>query len=63
MGYWDDDEERICGKCYHHRKSYEEWVCNNPESECYACATEYRDTCEDFEDRANSGFSVTLKKK
>ena len=53
--------DEICGKCYYHRKHYDEWCCDNPDSECYGCATEYNDTCEDFEDRANSGFSVELK--
>ena len=59
MGY---DEDQICGQCYYHRKQSEEWICNNPDSECYGCYTEYRDTCDEFEDRATgSNFSVTLK--
>ena len=54
--------EEICGKCYHHHKHYDEWCCDNPESEFYGCATEYNDSCLDgFEDRANSGFDVTFK--
>ena len=54
-------KDEICGKCYYHHKHYEEWCCDNPDSDCYGCATEYNDTCLDFEDRANSGFSVSLK--
>ena len=57
------ENEEICGKCLHHRKENEEWVCTNPDSDCYGCWTEYRDGCDDFEDRVNSGFSVTVKKK
>ena len=57
------NNEEICGKCIHHRKQNEEWVCVNPESECYGCWTEYRDGCDEFEDRVNSGFSVTVVKK
>lgn len=53
--------EEICGKCKHHRKEFEEWVCTNPDSECYGCATEYNDDCESFEDRVST-FSVEIKK-
>lgn len=49
--------EEICGKCVYHRKEYEEWVCNNPDSECFGCATEYNDKCSDFEERANAGLN------
>lgn len=49
--------EEICGKCVYHRKEYEEWVCNNPDSECFGCATEYNDKCLDFEERANAGLN------
>lgn len=55
--------EEICGKCLHHRKENEEWICKNPDSECYGCWTEYKDGCSEFEERANSGFSVSIKKK
>lgn len=56
--------EEICGKCIHHRKEYEEWVCMNPDSECYGCATEYNDDCNDFEERvAKTRFSVEVVKK
>lgn len=40
-----------CGHCLHHRKRDEEWICNNPDSECYGCYTEYEESCEDFEER------------
>lgn len=56
-------DEEICGECLHHRKQNEEWVCTNPESECYGCWTEYRDGCSSFEDRVNSRFFVTVVKK
>lgn len=49
-----NNEEEICGKCVHHRKQNEEWVCTNIESECYGCWTEYEDGCDEFEDRVNS---------
>lgn len=45
-----DDE--ICGKCKFHRTADDgTWICNNEDSECFGCATEYRDCCMDFEDR------------
>lgn len=53
-----DDEERICGKCINHRYSDGEWICNNPDSECYGCYTEYRDSCTDWE--ARQGFKVEI---
>lgn len=40
-----------CGHCIHHRKDEGVWVCNNPESECYGCYTEYEETCDEFEER------------
>lgn len=58
------NDEEICGKCIHHRYEYGEWVCENRDSECWGCYTEYRDTCSDFEARqSNSQFSVTVKRK
>lgn len=55
--------EEICGKCIHHRKEDEEWICNNPNSECWGCCTEYRDTCDDFEERQpKTKFSVEIVK-
>ena len=56
-------KEKICGKCRWHRKENEEWVCHNPNSGCWGCWTEYRDGCDEFEERANSGFSADVKKK
>lgn len=56
--------ENICGKCLHHRFVDDEWICNNPDSICYGCYTEYYDRCQDFDERAaKSDFSVTIKKK
>lgn len=57
----DNRAEEICGKCLHHRKEDEEWICKNPNSECWGCYTEYRDTCGDFEERQpKSKFSVEI---
>ena len=56
-------KEEKCGKCLHHRYEDGEWICNNPDSECYGCYTEYNDICNDgFEERAGSKFSVEIKK-
>lgn len=56
--------EEICGKCIHHRKEDEEWICKNPNSECWGCYTEYRDACNDFEERQpKTKFSVEIVKK
>ena len=43
--------EDICGQCKYHRNQNEEWICNNPESENYGDYTEYKDSCEEFEER------------
>lgn len=55
--------DEICGKCLWHRKVNGEWLCHNPSSEYWGCLTEYKDGCDEFEERANSGFSVDVKKK
>lgn len=47
-----DDFEEVCGKCVFHKKEDGEWVCNNEDSECYGCCTEYRDCCKDFQDKS-----------
>lgn len=49
MSYFDER----CGTCRHHRFDPwdEEWVCENPASDCYGCVTEYGDVCEDYEER------------
>ena len=57
-------DEQICGKCLHHRKQDEEWICNNPDSECYGCYTEYRDGCDEYDERqARTKFSVDIVNK
>lgn len=43
--------EVICGKCRWHRTQGGEWTCTNPEGEYYGMETEYRDSCEDGEER------------
>lgn len=56
-------EDENCGHCSWHRKEDDCWVCTNPDSECYGCYTEYKEVCEDFEERPqNTRFSVELKK-
>ena len=54
-------EDENCGHCRHHRKDDGEWVCHNPESDCYGCYTEYREVCENFEERpTQSRFSIEI---
>ena len=56
-------KEELCGTCIHHRKENEELICKNPDSECYGCYTEYRDSCDSYEERlARTRFSVTIVK-
>lgn len=51
------DKEKVCGTCKWHKvlsaslSNYEEWVCNNEDSEFYALASEYDETCEDWEEK------------
>lgn len=57
-------DEKICGTCVYHRHVDGEWVCNNLESECYGCYTEYRDACNSWEEREPyQRFGVTIKSK
>ena len=57
-------KEEICGKCIYHRKEDEEWICNNPDSECYGCYTEYNDTCTNYEERRPyQRFSVEIVRR
>lgn len=43
--------EECCGRCRHHKKDGGDWCCDNSQSDCYGCVTEYRDICDDFEDK------------
>lgn len=45
--------EKCCGTCKFHYfdKDDEAWVCDNPESDCYADFTDYEDACEEHEQR------------
>ena len=45
----EDFDEELCGKCKHEAKDGDDFVCNNPDSECYGCCVNYRDCCADFE--------------
>ena len=56
-------KDKICGKCIHHRYEDGEWICTNPDSECYGCYTEYNDECDEFEERVGNKFSVEVVKK
>lgn len=49
----------ICGKCKYNKVAERELkggcivpacACDNPESECYGCYTQYDDYCDEFED-------------
>ena len=56
-------KDKMCGKCIHHRYKDGEWICTNPDSECYGCYTEYNDECDEFEERVSNKFSVEVVKK
>lgn len=46
--------DEICGKCKWHVRDdiiEKDWICANEDSEYSGCMTEYRDTCDDFEER------------
>lgn len=49
MSYFDE----CCGTCkWHEPDPWDgEWVCDNKESNCYGCVTEYNDICDDYETR------------
>lgn len=60
--------EEICGTCKHHRHIYcvfksedggyyydSGWICVNEESENAGCYTEYKDTCDAWEDKDADG--------
>lgn len=54
-------EDENCGHCLHHKNDDGCWVCNNPDSDSYGCYTEYKDVCNDFEERRpRSRFSVEV---
>ena len=63
MSYWDDKgRDENCGHCSWHRKQNDEWVCTNPDADEYGDYTEYRDTCDMFEERQtrHQKFSVEI---
>ena len=49
------DKEKVCGTCKWHKvfsaSRYEEWICDNENSEYYALASDYDDECDEWEDR------------
>ena len=52
MGYWDDDDKDVCGTCRYHKKQNSEWVCSCRMSDYYSLETEYKDSCEEHEERS-----------
>ena len=48
-----DDVEECCGTCRHHKFDYDsgEWICNADFADNFGQFTEYKDTCEDWEDK------------
>ena len=50
----NDREKRTnCGTCRYHRKEADgSWICTNPDSDYYTDWTEYGDSCEEYEERA-----------
>jgi len=48
-----EKKQECCGTCKHHRKRKQDpdWTCNNPDSDCYADFTGYKDYCENYEAR------------
>ena len=51
MRRFTDEEEQFCGSCVFHKKDGRDWICNNENSDCYGCATEYRDVCSEYQER------------
>ena len=45
-----EKKPECCGTCKYHKKE-DDWVCDNPDSDCYTDYTEYSDFCENFEKR------------
>lgn len=46
------DQEECCGTCeFHVPDANGDFVCNNPDSDCYSDWTEYGDCCEEWEAR------------
>lgn len=47
------EEKEVCGTCQYHRfdKRQGVFICVNDDSEYCGLDTEYKDTCENYEDR------------
>lgn len=50
--FTDEEQEECCGNCKYHKNDDGDWICNNPDSECYGCVTEYKDICDQQEERS-----------
>lgn len=54
LGVVKMSEKMICGNCKHHvcmDSDSDDWICENDESDCFGCVTDYGDGCLDFEER------------
>lgn len=40
-----------CGTCVFCKKINGEWTCDNPDSDNYGLEVEFKDVCEDYEER------------
>lgn len=47
----EKEDDACCGNCKHHKKDDGVWICDNEESDCYGCATNYRDYCNEHEEK------------
>lgn len=45
------NETECCGTCRFHKNQYDDWVCTNMYSDSYSDYTEYKDGCEEWEER------------
>lgn len=47
------NKEECCGTCKYHRydDKYQDWVCTNEQSAVNGCATDYEDSCSDWEEK------------
>lgn len=48
-------KEKCCGTClFNSHPNYDEWICDNPNSEVYGLDINYGDFCEDYESKEES---------
>jgi hypothetical protein len=59
------DEERddaCCGSCKYHKKIDGTWICTNELSDCFECATEYTDYCNDHTEKGDYTWEKRRRK-